>query len=70
MQAQIDGSVIKAKFTLPQRQKVSSPQKAVTTGPKREALGKDDIGAPVEKDGHQRKKDGNLAFHWENYVTL
>lgn len=62
MQAQIDGSVVKARFTLPQRQKVLSPRKAVTTDLEKKTS-KDSIGADVEKDGQQRPRDGNLVFH-------
>lgn len=60
MQAQIDGNVVRAKFTLPQRQKISSPPKAVATASKRDGPKTDNVGADVEKDGPKRQREGTL----------
>jgi RNA-binding protein with serine-rich domain 1 len=57
MQAQIDGNVIKARFTLPPRQKVSPPPKASAVVPKREAPRTDNAGADVDKDGAKRLRE-------------
>ncbi|KAF3493362.1 hypothetical protein DY000_02054961 [Brassica cretica] len=52
---QIDGNVVKAKFTLPPRQKLSPPPKPVSTAPKREAPKSDS--AAIEKDGPGRPRE-------------
>jgi RNA-binding protein with serine-rich domain 1 len=57
MQAQIDGNIIKARFTLPPRQKVSPPPKTSAVVPKREAPRTDNAGADVEKDGPKRLRE-------------
>lgn len=57
MQAQIDGNVVKARFTLPPRQKVSPPPKASAVAPKREAPRTDNAGVDVEKDGPKRQRE-------------
>jgi RNA-binding protein with serine-rich domain 1 len=57
MQAQIDGNVIKARFTLPPRQKVSPPPKASAVVPKRDGPRADNAGADVEKDGPKRLRE-------------
>ncbi|KAI3980126.1 hypothetical protein MKX01_034732, partial [Papaver californicum] len=55
--AQIDGNVVRARFTLPQRQKVSSPTKNVPASQKKDALQKDDV--DIEKDASQRQRDSS-----------
>lgn len=55
LQAQIDGNVVRARFTLPQRQKVSPPPKAATSAPKRDAPKADNLSA--EKDGPKRPRE-------------
>ncbi|RVW42255.1 Serine/arginine-rich splicing factor SR45 [Vitis vinifera] len=57
--AQIDGNVVRAKFTLPQRQKISSPPKAVATASKRDGPKTDNVGADVEKDGPKRQREAS-----------
>lgn len=57
VQAQIDGNVIKARFTLPPRQKVSPPPKPSALAPKREAPRTDNAGADIEKDGPKRQRE-------------
>ena len=52
MQAQIDGNVIKARFTLPPRQKVSPPPKAYVDTPRT-----DNASANVDKDGPKRQRE-------------
>ncbi|KAL6007556.1 hypothetical protein ACLOJK_033054 [Asimina triloba] len=55
---QIDGNVVRARFTLPQRQKVSPPPKAVPPPPpKREAPPRENVGPDAEKDGQQRLRE-------------
>lgn len=58
MQGQIDGNVVRAKFTLPQRQKVSSPPKAAGTAVKRDGPKTDNVGTDVGKDGPKRQREG------------
>ncbi|RWR85364.1 serine/arginine-rich splicing factor SR45 isoform X2 [Cinnamomum micranthum f. kanehirae] len=55
--AQIDGNVVRARFTLPPRPKVSPPPKAVPVTSRREAPQRENVGADVEKDGQQRQKE-------------
>lgn len=61
-QGQIDGNVVKAKFTLPARQKVSPPPKPVPSAPKRDAPKSDNAGADVEKDGPRRPRESMSKF--------
>lgn len=58
-QAQIDGNFVKAKFTLPPRQKVPlpPPPKPVSSAPKGEAPKSDNASADVEKDGPKRPRE-------------
>lgn len=58
LQAQIDGNVVRARFTLPQRQKVSPPPKAVAGAPKRDVSKADNVSA--DKDGHKRPRERML----------
>ncbi len=58
MQAQIDGNVIQARFTLPPRQKVSPPLKAMVNASKRDAPKIDGVSADGEKDGLKRQREG------------
>lgn len=60
MQAQIDGNVIQARFTLPPRQKVSPPLKAIANASKRDAPKIDSVSADGEKDGLKRQREGAL----------
>ncbi|TQD89906.1 hypothetical protein C1H46_024537 [Malus baccata] len=55
--AQIDGNVVRAKFTLPQRQKVSSPPKPVATAPKRDTVKTDGVSA--DKDAPKRPREAS-----------
>nr|GEW72156.1 serine-threonine/tyrosine-protein kinase catalytic domain-containing protein [Tanacetum cinerariifolium] len=52
--AQIDGKVVQAKFTLPERKKVSPPPKSLATGSRRDVAKND-----AEKDGPTRIRDGS-----------
>ncbi|KAL6981764.1 hypothetical protein U1Q18_023385 [Sarracenia purpurea var. burkii] len=54
---QIDGNIVRTKFTLPERKKVSPPPKVVPTASKREAPKIDNVGADVEKDGPKRQRE-------------
>lgn len=56
-QGQIDGNVVRVKFTLTQRQKPSSPPKAIPAAPKREAPQREKVGANAEKDAQQRPRE-------------
>ncbi|KAF3438533.1 hypothetical protein FNV43_RR21295 [Rhamnella rubrinervis] len=55
--AQIDGNVVRARFTLPQRQKVSPPPKAVSAVPKRDVPKTDN--ASADKDGPKRPRESS-----------
>jgi len=66
MQAQIDGNVVKARFTLPPRQKASPPPKAVA--PKRDAPRTDNAGAEVEKDGPKRPRECICLIFVEHFL--
>lgn len=55
LQAQIDGKVVQAKFTLPERKKVSPPPKSLATGSRRDVAKND-----AEKDGPTRRRDGMI----------
>ncbi|WOL14260.1 serine/arginine-rich splicing factor SR45-like isoform X4 [Canna indica] len=56
---QIDGCVIRVRFTLTQRQKASSPPKAIPAAPKREAPPRDKVGIVAEKDAPQRPREAS-----------
>lgn len=58
MQAQIDGKVVRAKFTLPERKKASSPPKAIASTSRRDASKTDNVGPDVDKDGPKRQREG------------
>lgn len=60
LQGQIDGNVVRARFTLPQRQKVSPPPKAVSTAPKRDVPKTDNVIA--DKDGPKRPRERMLQM--------
>lgn len=62
MQAQIDGNVVRARFTLPPRQKVSPPPKPVAAAPKRDAPKTDNASADIEKDGPKRQRERMLDY--------
>lgn len=55
MQAQIDGNVVQARFTLPPRQKLSPPLKAIASAPKRDVP--KTVNADGEKDGPKRQRE-------------
>lgn len=55
MQAQIDGNVVHAKFTLPQRQKVSSPPRGTAAVPKKDGPRSDAV--DVDKDAPRRPRE-------------
>lgn len=57
MQAQIDGNVVRAKFTLPERKKVSPPPKVVAAASKKDGPKVDTVGADVEKGGPKRSRE-------------
>lgn len=59
---QIDGNVVRAKFTLPPRKKVSSPRKPVPTAPKKDTPKNDSASADVEKDGPKRPRECTLIY--------
>ena len=61
-QGQIDGNVVKAKFTLPPRQNLSPPPKPVSSATKREAPKSDSTGADIEKDGPRRPRESTSLF--------
>ncbi|GFS41413.1 arginine/serine-rich 45 [Actinidia rufa] len=54
---QIDGNVVRSKFTLPERKKVSSPPKVVATASKKDAPKAENVGGDVEKDGPKRQRE-------------
>lgn len=58
MQAQIDGNVVRAKFTLPPRPKASPPPKPIASATaKRDASKSDNVNADTEKDGPKRPRE-------------
>jgi hypothetical protein len=59
-QAQIDGNVVKLRFTLTPRQKASSPMKPLPPPPKRDAPQNDKGATAVEKDAQQRPRERKL----------
>jgi len=70
MQAQIDGNVIKARFTLPPRQKVSPPPKASIAAPKRDTPRTDNAIADVDKDGPKRQRECIYVMCWTFFWFL
>ncbi|CAI0450367.1 unnamed protein product [Linum tenue] len=55
---QIDGKIVRVRFTLPPRQqKVSPPAKPVASAPKREIPKTDGASADVDKDGPKRPRE-------------
>lgn len=57
LQAQVDGKVVRAKFTLPERKKVASPPKPVAATLRREPKA-EDTAADGDKDGAKRPREG------------
>lgn len=57
LQGQIDGCVVRVRFTLTQRQKASSPPKVMPAAPKREVPPRDKVGTIAEKDAPQRPRE-------------
>ncbi|KAG6407342.1 hypothetical protein SASPL_130331 [Salvia splendens] len=55
--AQIDGKVVRAKFTLPERKKVASPPKAVATTSRRDASKAEDTAVDGDRDDEKRLRD-------------
>ncbi|KAL0300995.1 UNVERIFIED_CONTAM: Serine/arginine-rich splicing factor [Sesamum radiatum] len=55
--AQVDGFV-RAKFTLPERKKVSSPPKAAATSSRRDVPKSDDAALDADKDAPKRPREG------------
>ncbi|KAK6133081.1 hypothetical protein DH2020_033120 [Rehmannia glutinosa] len=55
--AQVDGKVIRVKFTLPERKKASSPPKAVATSSSRDAPKSNDAALDADKPGPKRLKE-------------
>lgn len=62
LQAQIDGKVVRAKFTLPERKKVASPPKAVATTSRRDPAKPEDAAVDGDGDGGKRPKDGKTSL--------
>lgn len=62
LQAQIDGKVVRAKFTLPERKKVASPPKAVATTSRRDPTKPEDAAVDGDGDGGKRPKDGKTSL--------
>lgn len=62
MQAQIDGKVVRSKFTLPERKKPASPPKAAATTSRRDGPKADDVAADANKDGPKRPRDGKPPY--------
>lgn len=61
LQAQIDGRVVQAKFTLPERKKASSPPpKPLPTASRRDVAKNDNVVADAEKDAPRRVTAGML----------
>ena len=57
MQAQIDGNVVRATFTLSLPKKVSPPPKLVASASKRDASRTDNASVDIEKDGPKRPRE-------------
>ncbi|GFQ04901.1 serine/arginine-rich splicing factor sr45 [Phtheirospermum japonicum] len=57
--AQVDGKVVRAKFTLPERKKVASPPKAVATTSRKDGPKSEDAAADGDKDGPKRPRDAS-----------
>ena len=74
LQGQIDGNVVRAKFTLPERKKLSPPPKVVATASKKEAPKADNVGAHVEKDEPKRQREGMVLvvviLVWQSWIYL
>lgn len=66
LQAQVDGKVVRAKFTLPERKKVASPPKGVATASRRDGSKTDDAAADGDKDGAKRPREGEIfgEYKW------
>lgn len=62
MQAQIDGKVVQAKFTLPERKKPASPPKAIASTSKKDAARTDGAGPDADKDGPKRQREGMIGL--------
>lgn len=60
LQAQIDGNVVHATFTLSLLKKVSPPPKPVAASSKRDSSRTDNVSADIEKDGPKRPRERNL----------
>lgn len=54
MQAQIDGNIVQANFTIPAR---TTPSKAVAAASGKDAKRNDDLAADTEKDGPKRQRE-------------
>uniref|UniRef100_A0A0E0JTV9 RRM domain-containing protein n=1 Tax=Oryza punctata TaxID=4537 RepID=A0A0E0JTV9_ORYPU len=66
---QIDGNVVKLRFTLAPRQRAASPMKAPPPPPKRD-VPHNDKGAPsAEKDAQQRRERSQLHLHAKELQT-
>lgn len=57
MQAQIDGNVVRAKFTLPPRPKVSPPPKPISSAAKGDVPKSDNASADIERGGPKRPRE-------------
>lgn len=57
MQAQIDGNIVKTKFTLPPRPKVSPPPKPTASAAKRDAPKPENAAADIDRDGPKRPQE-------------
>ncbi|KAI5674580.1 hypothetical protein M9H77_14944 [Catharanthus roseus] len=57
--AQIDGKVVQAKFTLPERKKPASPPKAIASTSKKDAARTDGAGPDADKDGPKRQREAS-----------
>ncbi|KAG6405183.1 hypothetical protein SASPL_132769 [Salvia splendens] len=66
--AQIDGKVVRAKFTLPERKKVASPPKTVATTSRRDASKAEDTAADGDRDGEKHPRDGDLLDQEEDLL--
>ncbi|KAL6567642.1 hypothetical protein OROGR_001310 [Orobanche gracilis] len=57
--AQVDGKVVRAKFTLPERKRAPSPPKAVSTTSRRDAPKSKDAAADVDKVGPKKPREAS-----------
>lgn len=62
MQAQIDGKIVHAKFTLPERKKAPSPPRAAATSSRRDAPRTDNAPVDLEKDGPKRQQECMISL--------